>query len=160
MPRVIKFQESDKGQRISVVSGKHRGRDGFLHNGMNETNDTIYVILKQTALYPEEAKQLYKTSIEYTGRRKNHVYWEQVLLKSPKVAPHFETFLTKLLEAEFEPTAEMMAIIFHAWKEKHKARSEQERSRGYIRVHTELKHPDKRKHGNFKEDFEQAYNSI
>ena len=104
----------------------------------------IYVILNQSGRQKEEVKHLYKTSVAY-GREEEPKIWEEAMLKSKKVQPYYESFLNKLLETEIEPTPETMAIIWKDWKEKYKVRQEQDRSRGLIRVNTQLQHPSLRK---------------
>jgi len=161
MHRVIPFKQSDKSStRIVVVSGKYAGRSGHLHKGFDETDETIYVILDASGNKPEVAKQLYKSSIQH-GPDPEPKLWEQVLVKSKKVAPQYNAFLNKLLEAEFEPTPHLLAVLWVDWWNKYKQRQEQSRCKGIIRVKTNLTHPERRKSSKgLHSDLDHAINMI
>jgi hypothetical protein len=145
MPRHIPHEDKDKGHVIRVVGGSYKGRKGWLHKGMEETDEMIYVILAATSSKPEVAKQIRKTSIEF-GAKPEPKIWEEAFLNHKKVEPAYNAFLNKVVEGEFKPTPQLMAIIWHDLNLKYEARQGQARSSGYIRVKVPkgLKHPDKR----------------
>ena len=144
MPRERSIRDSDRGQPIRVIRGTYKGRHGCLHKRYGETDDKVYVILNPMNSHSEEVKQLNKTSIR-CGPHAEPQIWEQALLKNKKVEPHYQTFLNKLLEAEYEPNYETLAVIYFDWKEQFEDRQLQSRSLGIIRVRTDLKHPTQRK---------------
>lgn len=146
MPRQIDYSEENKGTAIRVVRGKYKGRVGHLHKGLPETDDYMYVILSKDDQNPEAAKQIKKTSITFAVATQQVNIWEQRLLTNKKVEPHYQTFLNKLLEAEFEPTPALLACIWIDWKKQYKDRQDQDRSTGLIRVRAgNLRHPSQRK---------------
>ena len=155
--RSHRFTDSDRGQPIRVVGGKYKGRHGYQHKGLPETDEKLYVILNRQEGGGEEVKQIYKTSVRFGGQPELKI-WEQAMLESKKVNPAYTTFLNKLLEVEFKPTPETLAIIWEDWNRAYEARQHQARSRGIIRIITELKHPTKRGQRNapFQEAFEQG----
>lgn len=155
MPRRT-FTSQDKGQPIEVIRGNYKGRSGWLHKGYDETEDMVYVILngKRNKKGDEEVKHIYKTSYQYPQGEPQ--LWEQAMLKNPKVEPAYQTFLLKLLECEFEPTPETLAVIWKDWQNQYAARVRQNRCRGIIRIRTDLQHPGKRKP---KKDFHEAFES-
>ena len=138
------FTEADKGHAIEVVGGKYKGRSGFLHKNKKETDEKIYVILSRSGTDPETCKQIYKTSIRYGALPEPRI-WEEALLSCKKVQPHYQTFLNKLLEAEFEPSPQLLAVMWKDWNEQYTRRQDQARCRGFIRVKTDHTHPNARK---------------
>jgi hypothetical protein len=76
------------------------------------------------------------------------------MLENKKVNPAYKMFLNKLLEVEFKPTPETLAIIWEDWNKEYEARQQQARSRGIIRIITQLKHPTKRRP---KDSFQEAF---
>lgn len=147
------FTDTDRGQPIRVVGGKYKGRSGCLHKGLPETEEKIYVILNPQGCHREEVRQIYKTSIRYGGQPELKI-WEQAMLENKKVNPAYKMFLNKLLEVEFKPTPETLAIIWEDWNKEYEARQQQARSRGIIRIITQLKHPTKRRP---KDSFQEAF---
>ena len=87
----------------------------------------------------EEVKQICKTSVHFGGQPELKI-WEQAMLENKKVNPAYNMFLNKLLEVEFKPTPETLAIIWEDWNKECKAHQQQACSRGIIRIITELKH--------------------
>jgi hypothetical protein len=140
MPRRYSFTDADKGTPVCIIAGKYKGRVGYVHTGLNETDEMIYVVLAQSGRHDEEVKHVYKTSIQYGGEDEPKI-WEEAMLRNKKIQPHYEKFLTKLLETEIEPTPEAMAVIWIHWKQKYARRQEQTRSKGIIRVSSSLQHP-------------------
>jgi len=160
MPRDIPHTSNQKGHAIRVVAGKYAGRKGWLHKGYEETEEKIYVILAATGSKKEEAKQIYKKSIEY-GTKNDPIIWEEAMLCHKKVEPAYKAFLNKILEAEFKPTPQLMALIYYDLNQKYAARQVQSRSTGYIRVKSScLQHPDKRKEGEGTEKFAKLFKEL